>query len=213
MLTFSPTVASERIEIDEVLFVIPRSAVLNVENSKLAQLCPNIPAADDGQWHVLILAIMLELSLGKSSRWKPYLDILPTKFDTLMYWSADEQKELDGCDILQRIGKDEAEAMFRKKVLNFVRSNRELFSVGDLDEIQLERYVINRAHWTASAVMAYAFDLDPRVRSSSVASEVEGNQELPKGMVPMADMLNADGDRNNVSFSTLEFSGPYEIAA
>ena len=54
-----------------------------------------------------------------------------------------------------------------------------------------------------STIMAYAFDLE---KSSQSKNEEDGWEEdsedgegaaLPKGMVPMADMLNADADRNN----------------
>jgi SET domain-containing protein 6 len=55
-----------------------------------------------------------------------------------------------------------------------------------------------------STIMAYAFDLE-----KVTGEEDEGDDEgfvsddegvtMPKGMVPLADMLNADADRNNVA--------------
>ena len=54
--------------------------------------------------------------------------------------------------------------------------------------------------------MAYAFDIE---KSEDDDDEGDANDEsymtddedeqLPKGMVPLADLLNADADRNNVS--------------
>ena len=59
----------------------------------------------------------------------------------------------------------------------------------------------------ASIILAYAFDLDNDDGSATSGTEddklVEDDSEevLPKAIVPLADMLNADADRNNVSCS------------
>jgi len=49
--------------------------------------------------------------------------------------------------------------------------------------------------------MAYAFDIEPTNPRGDVDEEGFADEEdddaLPKGMVPLADMLNADADRNN----------------
>jgi SET domain-containing protein 6 len=58
-----------------------------------------------------------------------------------------------------------------------------------------------------SLIMAYAFDIEKS--ETEEEDDVDENDEsymtddedeqLPKGMVPLADLLNADADRNNVS--------------
>jgi SET domain-containing protein 6 len=52
-----------------------------------------------------------------------------------------------------------------------------------------------------SLIMAYAFDIEPATSRKDVDedgfAEEEEDEALPKGMIPLADMLNADADRNN----------------
>ena len=64
---------------------------------------------------------------------------------------------------------------------------------------------VQLAHMAGSLIMAYAFDLGKSDDTDEEADEdgfVEDDEEDPeKGMVPLADMLNADADRNNVSGS------------
>lgn len=52
--------------------------------------------------------------------------------------------------------------------------------------------------------MAYGFDLEEEPSSSSEEEELEGSSqatyEINKGMVPLADLFNANGDLNNVNF-------------
>jgi SET domain-containing protein 6 len=52
-----------------------------------------------------------------------------------------------------------------------------------------------------SLIMAYAFDVEPATPRKDVDeegfAEEEEDEALPKGMIPLADMLNADADRNN----------------
>lgn len=57
-----------------------------------------------------------------------------------------------------------------------------------------------------SLILAYSFDIEKDEDNSSKSGEDgfvtddddEDENLLTKGMVPMADMLNADADRNNV---------------
>lgn len=61
--------------------------------------------------------MMYEYLQGSNSRWKPYFDVLPRQFDTLMFWSEDELKELQSSAVLQKIGKPEADQGFRDEIL------------------------------------------------------------------------------------------------
>lgn len=53
--------------------------------------------------------------------WAPYFAVLPLgrdqELDTLVYWDEEELEVLKGCEILKRIGREEAEAMFKNDVL------------------------------------------------------------------------------------------------
>ena len=72
--------------------------------------------------------------------------------------------------------------------------------------------LLELAHVMGSLIMAYAFDIE---KSETEEDDVDENDEsymtddedeqLPKGMVPLADLLNADADRNNVSQPAFPF--------
>ena len=62
----------------------------------------------------------------------------------------------------------------------------------------VDESIVENAHIMATLIMAYAFDLEEQQEdeSDNASSYI---QSLSKGMVPLADMFNADADRNNVS--------------
>lgn len=84
-----------------MLFSIPRTLLLNTTNSKLQSLLKEEEWATLKNWTSLILTMMWE-SRQEDSLWKPYFDIMPTQFDSLMFWSEEDLKELEGCAVLCR---------------------------------------------------------------------------------------------------------------
>lgn len=44
------------------------------------------------------------------------LDVLPRTFSTPMFWNDEDLKELEGTDIVGKIGKDDAEATYKRDV-------------------------------------------------------------------------------------------------
>ncbi|EOD47701.1 putative set domain-containing protein [Neofusicoccum parvum UCRNP2] len=194
-------VAVQDIQEDEVLFTIPRAAVLTAANSSLSTTLPHV-FEDLDPWASLIVTMIFEHLRGDASPWKPYFDILPTDFDTLMFWSDEERAELQASAVTQKIGEDSANEMFKETIIPLVRRHASVFfpdptvaqGVSDEDLLAL-------AHRMGSIIMAYAFDIEPDAATKDVDEEGyasdEEDEALPKGMVPLADMLNADADRNN----------------
>lgn len=187
-------VAKEDIEQDEELFSIPRSLVLTSENSNLSLA---ITKDLEDPWLRLILAMLHEYA-NTSSKWKPYLDILPTEFDTLMYWSVEELRCLEGSAVIEKIGKYSADSLFRGTLIPIIRNHEGVFGLQDCCDDD----ILALCHRMGSTIMAYAFDLEDSTASGR--NEEDGWEEdsdagvvLPKGMVPLADMLNADADLNN----------------
>jgi N-lysine methyltransferase SETD6 len=198
-------VANTDISADEELFAVPRSLVLRKTNSELYS---KIPASftDLGPWDSLTLVIVYEYLRNASSPWFPYLRLLPTTFDTLMFWTPQELSELQGSAVVDKIGKEPAEESWRTTILPIMLSNEALFPLPSGTAKQKERQLIELAHMAGSMIMAYAFDLDEDDSNESeedIANEVdsdltEDDEHNPsKGMVPFADMLNADAHRNN----------------
>jgi SET domain-containing protein 6 len=127
--------------------------------------------------------------------------VLPTTFDALMFWNPAELAELQGSAVLDKIGRAEAEEGFKTTIIPFMKTRPDLFPV-DNDDADCK--LIQLAHLAGSLIMAYAFDLGKNDDTEEEADEdgfVEDDEEDPvKGLVPFADMLNADADRNNVGF-------------
>lgn len=215
-------IATSDIAAETELFSIPRKNVICVENSELSKRLPNILTTvdcglggvkeTDGKdeeedmempdpWYDLILVMIYEYLRGHSSIWKPYFDVLPDQFDTLMFWTPEELDELQASGVRAHIGKDTADAMFQTKVLPVVRKNREVFYLAGAAQLSDEELVA-LAHRMGSIIMAYAFDLDKEDDDEDEDEDGEDgwvqDREATKalGMVPMADMLNADAEFN-----------------
>lgn len=192
-------VATEDIEENETLFSIAHSDLLTVSTSVLQQC---IPHAMDGldPWMSLILTMIYEAGQGAASKWWPYLNILPTEFDTLMYWSSAELAELQGSLVLQKVGKDDANLAFLQILLPIVKEHARLFgqyapAFGGPDA---ETVLLGVAHRMGSLIMAYAFDLQSEAADEGYEDDFSGLHDLPKAMIPVADIFNADGEMSNV---------------
>ena len=152
-------------------------------------------------WLALTLALLFEKGQGDRSKWSAYLNVLPASFDTLMHWTQAELDELTGCAVLDKLGKYEAEKAFTEQLLPLIKRNAYMFpQFKASNEVNnIDATILRSAHVIATLIMAYAFDLEEEIEDSASDddhSEVLGSQ---KAMVPLADMFNADGDRNNVS--------------
>lgn len=203
-----------------MLFTIPRTAIICTATSDLKDKIPGIfdlesddaghsDSGDDGEstsssqdsWTLLILAMIYEHQQGDASRWKPYLDVLPSAFDTPMFWSPTELSQLQASALVAKIGKEEADRMIQAKILSVVRAHNDIFfppGSPTLDDDQL----LHLAHRMGSTIMAYAFDLEKdEADGDDEGEEEEGWVEDREGktmlgMVPMADILNADASFN-----------------
>jgi N-lysine methyltransferase SETD6 len=124
-----------------------------------------------------------------------------------MFWSQAELAELQASAVVSKIGKAESEAAWNETILPLMLQHPVAFPVNADDEEAKRKELIRLSHLAGSLIMAYAFDIDKEGESrdatedasddSSLVEDEEGNPL--KGMVPLADMLNADADRNNVS--------------
>lgn len=144
--------------------------------------------------------MLYEHQRGASSKWAPYFAVLPTSFDTLMFWSEAELQDLQGSAVVDKIGKAGADETFQEQILPLVYQNVEAFNAQNLSNDEL----LALCHRMGSTIMAYAFDLESSSAASNSSQDgweedsADGSDAvLPKGMVPLADMLNANADLNN----------------
>jgi SET domain-containing protein 6 len=143
--------------------------------------------------------MLFEHQQAKDSKWAPYFDVLPTEFDTPMFWSEDELKDLKGSAMANKIGKASADTTFEEQILPLVYQNVQAFNAQNLSNDQL----LALCHRMGSTIMSYAFDLE--AAGAAARNEEDGWEEdsddgagpMFKGMVPLADMLNANADLNN----------------
>lgn len=200
-------VALEDIPADTVLFTVPRNGIINMETSELKEKLPDVFLRPDevmevddkpqqDPWSSLILVMMFEYFKGDGSKWKPYMDVLPASFETPMFWSDAELNELQASATRTKVGKTDAEEMFHAKILPVLRANPETFpssqSYSDEDLVKL-------AHRMGSTIMSYAFDFQNEDEEDEEDEEEWVEDREPKstmGMVPMADILNADAEYN-----------------
>jgi hypothetical protein len=113
-----------------------------------------------------------------------------------MTWSPDELKQLQASSIVDKIGRAEADQMITSQILPVIRKHETVFEgsqrLSDDDLVQL-------AHRMASTIMAYAFDLEKEADSDDEDEDgwIEDREgKIAMGMVPMADLLNADAQFN-----------------
>ncbi|KAK4245517.1 hypothetical protein C7999DRAFT_34078 [Corynascus novoguineensis] len=215
-------VAKADIPADTVLFTVPRDAIICSATAALKNEIPGIfdlegegdgdsdlgdedgtSSSSQDSWSLLILILIYEHFRGDASKWKPYLEVLPSAFDTPMFWSPAELSELQASALVARVGKGEADAMIESKILPVIRAHEHVFfprGRGEVDDTQL----LEMAHRMGSAIMAYAFDLEKDDDDDAAATADDAEDEWVEdregrtmlGMVPMADMLNADAEFN-----------------
>ncbi|KAI8094076.1 hypothetical protein BDF21DRAFT_331545 [Thamnidium elegans] len=190
-------VATNDIKEGDLLFSLPRNILLSQLTTSLKDLDGigkeylELPG-----WSPLILSLMYE-SQKQDSFWKPYFDVLPRNFSTPMFWDQQDLKELNGTDIVSKIGKEDAEATYERDIKPIVEKYSDIF---DKNVHNLDLY-----HLCGSLIMSYSFNdelqkAEKEEKEEEDSEEEEEEEEEEQGlisMVPMADLLNHKTGYNN----------------
>lgn len=213
-------VAVEDIGQGEELFKIPRNIIINAGNCLLVRDRPDLQDRLNAlnHWELLIIILFYELQLGEKSPWIHYFNTLPVNdqanysFNQLMFWSDEELELLKPSLILDRVGREVAEAMFNRLFPAVIVHD---FGIDLLKDITLDQY-----HRIGSLIMSHSFDVEtPQQGQDGFVSQGNGvvgsgghdsDSEEPevenvltdgyyKSMVPLADVLNADSTYHNSS--------------
>lgn len=215
-------VAIDDIPADTDLFTIPRSTIISEETSELAKKLPGLfeshgqSSLEDvediedenatelpSSWLNLILILIYEYLHDSDSHWSPYLSVLPqssASFNTLMFWDPTELSELQASAFVAKVGRDSADKMFKERIIPIITKHANVFYPSST-QLSHEN-LLQKCHAMGSLIMSYAFDLQPDEDEDEVGEEtedgwVEDRMRPPvMGMVPMADMLNADAEFN-----------------
>lgn len=118
------------------------------------------------------------------------VDVLPKEFDTPMFWIEEELRELKGTEVVSRIGKLKSEEQYNEIILPLVSANPQLF---DISKCGLEAF-----HRMGSLVLAYSFGRTDSPNEGDEDTDEDESAKVDLAMVPLADMLNANPQLNNV---------------
>ena len=121
----------------------------------------------------------------------------------MIYWSRTEIAELQGSAVVAKIGKENVDKVFVEVLMPLATKHAALFGEYStwLKEANAQDHFLPIAHRMASLIMAYAFDLEKEelVENADEDGFLSDDEDDPsKGMVPLADMFNADAEKNNV---------------
>ncbi|KAG6541281.1 hypothetical protein Mapa_017332 [Marchantia paleacea] len=157
--------------------------------------------------HVMILYLMVERALGDSSFWEPYLNMLPTKFGTSVFFSEDEMLELKGTSLYNatKLQKASLGQQFTEKVKPVVESILE--SVQCIRrEVTMEDYLwANFIFWTRALTMPCPHSMVcPPTPVSLLYQKKQEMTETTMGVdSPVFDSLRLDSeDHKQHSFSS-----------
>ncbi|KAK0242096.1 SET-domain protein [Armillaria nabsnona] len=152
-------VALQDIPEGHTLFTIPRSLVVSTRTS----LLPEHFGQDewksrqlDRGWSGLILCMMWEAAQGHASKWAPYLDTLPTEFDTPMFWAESDLNALKGTSVVDKLGKADAEQDYVEKVLPAIQNRPDLFQ----PEFIPVHYSLHQYHVMGSRILSRSFNVE-----------------------------------------------------
>ncbi|CAI9616566.1 unnamed protein product [Staurois parvus] len=189
-------VACQDVPAGEVVFTIPRSALLSQHTTRIQEMLEQERQSLDSTsgWVPLILSLMYEAT-DASSPWAPYFGLWPQLIppDLPMFLSEKERSELlEGTGVLDAVGKDlhNIEREYEMIVLPFILRHPETFSP--------QTHTLDLYMRLVAFVMAYSFQEPMEDEEEDFSKEV-----LPPMMVPVADLLNHVARHNtHLEFTT-----------
>nr|GEW16587.1 ribosomal lysine N-methyltransferase 3 [Tanacetum cinerariifolium] len=166
----------------DIIATIPKQSCLTVKSS--LDICGFIEEFDLEGYLALAVAIMYEKSIGESSKWFGYLQIMPNaNFDVPLLWSVDQVDELlVGTELHKTIKEDKALVYedWKTCIVRFVESAPIPLNP---DDFGIEQYFAAK-----SLISSRSFQID---------------DYYGFGMVPLADLFNHKTDAEDVHFTSV----------
>lgn len=180
---------------DLAILKLPHQLVLHPRNSPLFKSLP----PNDG-WVRLVLTVMHELSDGPSSKWYPYVGILPRLSECHMpaFWSESQLAELEGCSMLDFYSMKEVKQQYERSVAPYVKEHAADFTPESSSFETYQRImasIMSRAfmgQFGASSPLSAATDAS----SSSTISTTQSTNNVEPYLLPIIDMLNCSPSPN-----------------
>ncbi|XP_015276404.1 PREDICTED: N-lysine methyltransferase SETD6 isoform X1 [Gekko japonicus] len=187
-------IAREDLPTGEVLFTVPRTALLSQHTSSLSSLLEKEQDSLQSQsgWVPLLISLLHESTIS-NSHWGTYFSLWPnfSGLDHPMFWSEEERwRLLQGTGILEAVDKDLANIQmeYSSIILPFLKAHPDLFNP-KVHTLELYKKLV-------AFVMAYSF------QEPLEEDEEDEEEPNPPMMVPMADLLNHVASHN----ANLEYS-------
>lgn len=93
--------ATKDIAKDDLFAIVPNSMIMSLDNvsASISPMMSQLPMIESMHNVKLAFSLLVE-RLNPDSFWKPYMDLLPTKYSTVMNFSVSEMQELKGSSAL-----------------------------------------------------------------------------------------------------------------
>ncbi|XP_011177109.3 actin-histidine N-methyltransferase [Zeugodacus cucurbitae] len=179
--------ATRDIADDELLFSIPRKLILSEENMDVEYTPTQFGSMSNLK---LSYVLMLE-ALKPDSFWKPYIDLLPEKYNTVLYFTTKEMEMLRGSNALHA-------ALYQCKVIarqyaflyNCTVKAPSADKFNSMGQAFKEQFNYDLYRWAVSTVMTRE-NLVPRSRPlrNGADNAGEGNETMA-ALIPFWDMAN-----------------------
>lgn len=90
--------AAKNFKCGEQFVTIPKRMILSIENAEesVMDVLSQLPVLDAMPNVRLAVTLVIERLNGNDSFWKPYIDLLPERYSTVMYFTPHEMNELKG---------------------------------------------------------------------------------------------------------------------
>ncbi|XP_062442332.1 N-lysine methyltransferase SETD6 [Rhea pennata] len=179
--------ATADLQVGEVLFTIPRAALLSQYTSSIQPLLQEARESLQSQsgWVPLLLALLHEYTTS-NSYWQPYFSLWQDfrSLDHPMFWPEEERKRLlQGTGIPEAVDKDlvNIQLEYNSIILPFIESHPDIFDP-KLHTLELYKELV-------AFVMAYSFQ-------EPLEDDEDEKGPNPPMMVPVADILNHVANHN-----------------
>ncbi|KAG9096289.1 hypothetical protein FS749_008784 [Ceratobasidium sp. UAMH 11750] len=101
--------------------------------------------------------MMWEAAKREESIWDGYLDTMPVRFDTPMFWPEADLQELRGTTIAEKIGHEEADKEYTDRLLPLVQSRPDIFNPEHINTY----YALSQFHIMGSRILSRSFHVEP----------------------------------------------------
>jgi histone-lysine N-methyltransferase SETD3 len=168
---FREVIAKNSIPKDRVVMSIPDTCIMSLDKAEafVKTLPDGIKVLDSFMYHDLIALYLIYERRNPDSHWKPYIATLPTKFENIPLFYPENK--------LVRLKNTICYDMAKKKTFSLITTYKQL------SDLNLFKFSMHEFIWARTAVITRVFGYARNGKNMS-------------GLVPLADMLNHDGDSN-----------------